>query len=405
MKIFINIQIIIKRNLGIKELFSKASQIVFSFMLLIIFCSSGFAADGITWGRLWFKPELGLLEKYSDNIYLDSDSDNAKEDYITTILPKLSGRLAFTPDSKLELTYRGNFNHHTNFDNFGNSNQGDIGWSLYMPAGSNIRIGARVFDTAIQPYYESDREKPYLTKTAFMDTLLKLGSFNEIGMRYEYRVKQFDNSLDEEDNYDLNEFNIDYVNRYFPRFPVLLEYRYGIKQAEYNPSANSRSNAIYIGARWTPETRLSGNLRIGYQYTDYDDIDDVSLIVVDTSLSYKLSDMTTVRLNAIRKLQDSVRADIREVGNNYTFSILEGHFLYRFSDPLKLSLRLSYEKKDYDIEEEREDNLYGTRLEMDYSINRWFDLRLSYSYRINASTLETFEYRENAVYGGVKFSI
>jgi len=388
---------------SIRKIFSKASQTGFSIMLLILFCSSGYAADGITWGRLWFKPELGLREKYSDNIYLDSD--NTKEDYITTISPKLSSYLAFTPDSKLDLTYRGNFNHHSNFDNFGNSNQGDIGWSLYMPAGSNIKIGANVLDTAIQPYYESDREKPYLKKAAFMDTLLKLGSFNEIGMRYEYSVRQFDNKLDREDDYDLNYFKIDFVNRYFPRFPLLLEYRYGVKHAEYNPSTNSRSNAIYVGARWTPETRLSGNLRIGYQYTDYDEIDDVSLIVVDTSLDYKLSDITTLRLKAIRKLKDSVRADIRETGNNYMFTILEGHFLYRFSDPLKLSLRLTYEKKDYDIEEQREDNLYGTRIAMDYSFSRWLSFYLSYRYRINMSTLESVEYKENVGYAGVSFSL
>jgi len=327
-----NMQISAKRNLSIKKLFSKASQTSFSIMLLSIFCSASFAADGITWGRLWFKPELGLREKYSDNIYLDSD--NVKEDYITTILPRLSSYLAFTPDSKLGLTYSGNFNHHTNFDNFGNSNQGNIVWSLNMPAGSNIKIGANVIDTAIQPYYESDREKPYLRKTAFMGTLLKLGSFNEIGMRYEYRIRQFDNELDREDDYDLNYFKIDFVNRYFPRFPFLLEYRYGIKNVEYNPSNNSRSNAIYVGARWTPETRLSGNLRIGYQYTDYDEIDDVSTIVADTALIYKLSDMTTLRLKVIRKLNDSIRADARETGNNYTFTIWEGYISYKYSEPL-----------------------------------------------------------------------
>jgi len=366
--------------------------------------SSGVAAaDGISWGRFWFQPKLGLVERYSDNIYLDSN--NAKEDYITTAVPELTAYLAFTPDSKLGLNYKGNFNHHSNFDNFGSSNQGNITWSLYTPAGSNIRVGAKVLDTFIQPYYESDREKPYLTRTAFMDSTLKLGSFNEIGMRYEYRTRQFDDTADREDDYDLNLFKIDFVNRYFPRFPFLLEYRYGIKHAEYSPSNNSRSNAIYVWARWTPETRLSGNLRIGYQQTDYDEIDDVSTIVADTALSYRLSDMTTLRLKAIRKLKDSVRADIRETGNNYTFTIWEGYVSYKYSDPLKLSLRLRYEKKDYEGEEERDDNLYSTRMAMDYSFNRWVAVSLAHRYRVNMSTLETVEYKENSIYAGVLFSL
>ncbi|MFH2066636.1 MAG: outer membrane beta-barrel protein [Pseudomonadota bacterium] len=379
-----------------------------------LFCSSGIAGDGFGWDRFLIKPEITVEEQYSDNVFLGHT--NVRKDSITTFSPALSGYLAFTDSSRLGAHYKGDFSYYSKYDELNEKdNEGAVDWSMRMPAGSTFSVGANILDTSIQPdqpyqpeqpNLEDGKEKPYLLKTVFTDSNLKVGEFTEVGFRYEFKSREFDESSYAEDDYDRNLFVLDYVNRYFPRFPFLLEYRYTINDRDdsFGAARDSRSNAVYVGARWTPETRLSGNLRIGYQNTDYEGIRDVDSLVVNTALSYRLTEMTTLQLRVNRTLEDSTTVE-NEVGYNYTFTTWEGNIHYRYSDPLKFSFRLRYQDKEYDETNPRNDDIYNTRIGIDYTLNRWVDFSLSYQYKENKSDSLTEEYKENSGYFGVRLSL
>jgi len=384
-----------------KKLFTVILQ---SILFIGLFCSSGIAA-GIGWDRFLIQPEITVEEQYSDNVFLEHR--DAKKDSITTLSPALSGYLAFTDSSRLGAHYKGDFSYYSKYDQLNErDNEGSVDWTLRMPAGSTFGLGASLLDTAIQPDYDGDRDNPYMLKTAFADASLKPGEFTEVGFRYEFITREFDETIDAGDDFDRSLFTVDYVNRYFSRFPFLLEYRYIINdRSDLAGSArDSRSNAVYVGARWTPETRLSGNLRIGYQNTDYEGIRDVDSLVVDTALSYRLTEMTTLQLRVNRRLVDSTTVE-NEVGYNYTFTTWEGNIRYRYSEPLQLSLRLGYQDKEYDETNPRNDDIYNTRIGIDYTLNRWVEFSLSYQYRERKSDELTEEYKENSGYFGVRLSL
>ena len=386
-------------------------------LLFGLLCSSGVSADEISWGRFLLSPQIAIEEQYSDNVFLEHK--DTKKDNIVTISPVLSGYLAITENSRLGLHYKGGFSHYYEYDDLDKrDNEGIVDWSLTTPSDSTFEIGTKILDTAIQPYYEGDTDKPYLLKTAFADTNLKPGEFTEVGFRYEYKSREFDEQSDltddyDQDDYDRNLFSLDYVNRYLPRFPFLLEYRYTINERNdledlagnkrSNPR-NSRSNAVYVGARWTPETRLSGNLRIGYQNTDYEDEQDVDRLVTDTALSYRLTDVTTLQLKVIRSIEDSTQAE-NEPGHSYTFTNWQGGIQYNYSEPLKLSLRLRYQDKKFDETVVRNDDIYNTRIGLDYTLNQWVDFLLSYQYSQRVSDEQTEEYKENSGFFGVRLSL
>jgi len=429
-------------RLFINKLFLIVFQALF---LLGLFYSYGIAGEGISWGRFLIRPQIAIEEQYSDNVFLEPE-DKKIDDNIVTISPGLSSYLATTENSRLGLHYNGDFSFYSKNDDLNDiGNEGIVDWSLTTPSDSTFEIGTKILDTSIisdtsiQPDdvkknedqsnpsddnpYLLRRDKPYLLKTAYADTNLKPGEFTEVGFRYEYKSREFDELTDSIDDYNRNLFRMDYVNRYLSMFPLLLEYRYTInKRNDLEDPANdsrslegsardSRSNEIYVGARWTPETRLSGNLRIGYQNTNYEGIEDVDTLVTDTALSYRLTEVTTVQLKVIRRLNDSTNVE-NDPGDNYTSTNYEGKLLYSYSEPLKLSFRLRYQEKKFevtegveDMTETQKDDIYNTRIGLEYIFNQWMDFSLSYQYSQKNSDDETREYSENSGFFGVRLSL
>ncbi len=391
-------------------------------LLFGLFCSSGVSADEIGWGRFLISPQISIENQYSDNVF--QEHENTKKDNIVTISPGLSSYLATTENSRLGLHYKGDFSFYAKYDDLdGRDNEGKMDWLLTTPSDSTFELGTIILDTAIQsddkisntaiqPEDEDDTDQPYLLKTAYADTKLKPGEFTDIGFRYEYKSREFDDRSDlsndsDQDDYDRTLFKLDYVNRYFSRFPLLLDYRHIINKRNdlVGPAGDSRSNAIYVGARWTPETRLSGNLRIGYQKTEYEGEEDVDRLVTDTALTYRLTDVTTLQLKVNRSLEDSTRAE-NESGHNYTFTTWQGAIQYNYSEPLKLSLRLRYQNKKFDETANREeDDIYKTRIGLEYALNQWVDFSLNYQYKQTVSDDKTEEYKENSGFFGVRLSL
>ena len=388
-----------KNRIGINRV------IIHSIVMLFLICSH-VSAEGLSYGRFLIETEVLLEEEFSDNVFAESRAE--KSDNSTTVSPALSSYMALTDSSRFGVHYEGDFSFYSKYDDLNKKdNQESVDWSLTMPAGSTFLAKASILDTAIQPDSEDDSEDPYMMKTVIADANLKPGEYTDIGFHYEYKTREFDDEMeDARDDYKRNAFTVDYVNRYFPRFPFLLEYRYAIndRNDKLIVGRDSISNAVYVGARWTPETRLSGNLRLGYQKTDYEGIPDVDSFVVDTALDYRLTEMTTLHLVVNRTLKDSTTVE-NESGNNYTFTTWEGSIRYRYSDPLQAWLRLRYEDKEYDKTVIRNDDIYNARIGVNYQFNRWMECTLSYQFAQKDSTATLEEYRINSGYFGVKLSL
>jgi polysaccharide biosynthesis protein VpsM len=382
---------------------------VLCLILIFLWCTTGFSADGVEWGRFRLIPKLSVAEEYSDNIFLTEK--NEEDDYITQISPELTVDFAFAPGSILSLNYKGDFRFYSEFDNFREErHQGGLSWTGTTPKGSSLELGTKVQDSAFQPYSEEDRAKDFVKWDGFADTLFKLGAFTELGLRYDHTSRRFDKSRNAIDEYDRDGITVDI---FFPKFPVtvlLLEYSFFHQDNNDldNLSTDMDTHTVFVGARWEPTAKLSGELKVGYTQTDLEEVNDFSGFATDTDLTYRFSDITTFKLSANRMLSRSTRAD-RETGS---YVVSTGGTLsatYHRWDPLTVTLDFSYTKNDYRqkglLEEDREDDLFRAGLRTKYFLTDWLSISLSYKYRRNDSDFETVDYKENRVQAGLSLSI
>ncbi|NVM21039.1 MAG: outer membrane beta-barrel protein [Desulfobacterales bacterium] len=372
----------------------------FHIILIFLWCSTGFCAEGVEWGRLRLAPKLSVGEQYSDNVFLTEK--NEEDEYITTILPELSLDFAFSPRSILNVGYKADFRIYTEFDNFRKDHhRGGLSWTWTSPKGSEFAIGADAEDSSMQPYSEKDRHKDFVKGEAFVDSLLKVGAFTGLGIRYAHTSRRFDSRLDKIDEYDRDAITLDILYRRFRHLPLLLEYSYYHQDNNDldEPSTDMDTHTVFIGARWDPTAKLSGTLKVGYTQTDFEEVDDFSGFATDTDLTYRFSDITTFKLRAYRMLVRSTWAG-RETGNYFISSGGGLSATYR-SAPIAIVLDFSYTNNDFEQKdwwyEEREDNYFRAGVMAEHLLQDWLLLSLSYHYSRNDSNFASVDYRENRV--------
>ena len=361
------------------------------------------------WGRIRLTPKLTVAEEYSDNVFLtEKDEEN---EYITKISPELTVDFAFAPRSILSLNYNGDFRLYSEYDNFRDAHhQGGLSWKGTTPKGSTFELGTKVQDSAFQPYSEEDRAKDFVKWDGFADTLLKLGSFTELGLRYDHSSRRFDKSRNTIDEYDRDGITLDI---FFPKFPftaLLLEYSFFHQNNNDlgELSTDMDTHTVFVGAQWEPTAKLSGTLKVGYTQTDLEEVNDFSGFATDTELTYRFSDITSVKLSANRMLSRSTRAG-RETGSYYVSTGGTLSATHHRWDPLTVTLDFSYTNYDFrqqgPLEEDREDDLFRAGLSAEYLVTDWLSVDLSYKYRRNDSDFETVDYRENRVQAGFSLSM
>lgn len=374
-------------------------RIALPLLLFFFWTFPGYAGEGIEWNRLRLRPKLSIAQGYSDNVFR-TESDE-KEEFITAISPDLAIDFAFAPRNILTLSYEGELRLHKNYDNFKKDHHlGSLTWNWTMPRDSTVELGANILDSAIQPFSEDGRAKDFVRWQAFGGGALKLKDFPELGLRYNHTSRNFDSSRDEQGDFDRDSVTLDMLYRRLPRLPLLLEY-YFAKQDNNDPtgpSTDSITHRVLGGARWDPAEKLTGHLKLGYEYTDYKEVEDFSGFSTDTDLIYRFSEITTFKLRAYRWPVRSTRA-ARETGAYY---ILTGGSLtatHRRWHPLAIALDFTYRNKDFQQGEGpasgREDNLFKAGILGTFYLKETISFSLGYQYRRNDSNFDPVDYREN----------
>ena len=374
--------------------------IVIHILLIFLWSSTGFSAEGVEWGSVRFVPKLSVAEKYSDNIFLNGK--DVQDGYVTAISPELLVDFALATRNILSLSYEGNFRFYSELDNFRKDHHRcGLFWRWIWPRESEFAAGAKVQDSTIQPYSEEDRHKDFVKPEAFADILLKLGAFTDLGVRYNRISRRFDNPLDEIDEFDRDTITLNILYKAFPLLPLLFEYSY--YHQDNNDlggfSTDMDTNTVFIGARWDPASRLSGALKIGYTQTDFEEVSDFSGFATDTNLLYRFSTITTFKLSAYRRVVKSTRAG-RDTGDYLISSGGSLSATYR-TEPITIVLDLSYTNNDFQQEaswnEDREDNYFRAGMQGKYLMREWLLFSLGYQYSRNDSNYATVDYIENRV--------
>jgi len=373
-------------------------KIVFPFIIIVSWSSAALAAEGIQWERFRLLPKISISETYTDNVFLTHE--DAQGEYITTVSPELSLDFALAPRNFIRLSYSGDFRFYKEFDNFRkDTHRPQVSWQWTTLKGSRFEVGGRMQLDSFQPFSEGDRSKDFEIREAFADALFRLWTKTELGLRYNFQSRRFDDPRDQEDNFDRNTvaFNIGY--RLFPSMAIFLEYSHDQQDNPEAPERDTDANIVYIGARWDPTAKLSGVLKVGYRKTEIQGGDEKGFDT-DTDLTYRFSDITEFRVTAFRRLITSTRAareresGIEEESDFFTSTGGSFSATYKKWEPLRLSMIFSYRNDDFEV---RKDSFYIAGLEASYNFGRWLISSLNYQYSRNDSSQKDVDYKENRI--------
>jgi hypothetical protein len=378
----------------------KIFLIVFQLFSLFIFYSTAFSEGGLTWERFRFSPKLSLSETYTDNVYLTYR--DKQYDLITIVAPQLYFDFAFTPQNVLTLQYDGEFRFYSETDNL-KKDKHRIGIleSLTTQKGSTFKLGGKAIFDSIQPYSEKDRHKDFMEQEFFADMVVKFKSFTDFGMKYDYLAQHFNNSLDAINEFNRNTITLNITYNRLPAIYPVIEYTFYHQDNNdlSGPSTDFDTHIFLLGAKWDPETKLSGYFKADYYQTKLDNGDKSGGFAMDTDMAYHFSESTKLEMAGFRRLVRSTRA-ARESGDFYISTGGNLSISNRLIDPLTISMNLSYINNKFNQTdilplEKRKDNFLSTGLNMKYVIKDWISVMLIYQYRANESNIDIENYKEN----------
>lgn len=396
-----------------RELLSGNMHLCFLFLIalaLTITSSPAAAEEGITGDRTKISAKLTLAERYQDNIYweeLDPSSD-----FVTTISPNVGVALGLSQEASLKLDYSGEFRDYSRSDNFAKDNHRiSLVGTWLAPGESKFSIGAKARYDAVQPWDAQDTAKPYTDTEARADILLKTGTFTDIGFAYSREATDFKDALYSRDEYTEQDVSANILYRRYDPNVLFVGYTYLVVDAQDAPDVATgwQSHHLEVGLRWEPTFKLSGKLQGGYSLTRFDGGEETSDYIVDTDLTYRVSEALSLKLAAARKLGVSTSA-AREFGDYYVST--GGRFSadYHARESFVVTLGISYENRTFSQEdptatEQRTTRPFGAGLVVKYTPREWFSISLGYWHSQTTATLATDEHTENIFDFKLTFSI
>jgi hypothetical protein len=372
-------------------------------------------AEGLELGRFRVTPSLSVVQRYSDNIYL-SEADE-EDDFYTEVSPEIKLDFALAPRNYLTLSYIGNFYYFSSADNFNTEHhRGELSWSLETNKGSTFRAGASQLESSIQPYAATGVSRDFSRRTYFGDMILMTGASTELGAAYERIERRFDEDAFEVDDYDRDRLDFSVVFGRSRIWPLLLQYRF-VNQDNRDHLADGlvfnrdfKTHAVYTGARWRPEGKVSGAFRVGYLWSDFDNpaIDEFSGFAMDIDVIYRITEITRVALLGRRTILPVTLAD-RDTGSYYIVTTGGVRLSHHRWEKIVTRLNYFYHHRDYEPGPEqlgeRIDREHVIEVNMDYVMQRWISFVVGYRYRNNDSDRSSVDFKENMVHIGVTLSI
>jgi hypothetical protein len=349
--------------------------------------------------RLKLSPEIVLTETFNDNIYRSDRNEDS--DFITAIYPGFNLAFALFPGCYLDLIYLGAFESYQEADNVREDHHyGGLGMSFGSGQKSRIAFGIWGEDTANQPFSEDEESRDFRIGAVYTDVDLNITAKNQMFGNCQYSQRRYKDDINEIDDYDRQFVALGTVYSPFEQFPLLMEYRHEIQDnKEAIPDAIDFSyDAAYSGLKWGEERRLSGSLRLGYLWSQYNDKDIYNGWSTHTNLSYAVSPFTTAVLKANRDVRVSNISE-RESLDYYIYEGLGLSVDWRRLHYLQLKLTGRYEQRNFKTAEgshdDRKDRIYTAGLTGQWDFKRWASVVLGYRFRENQSNDENYDYRED----------
>ena len=369
-------------------------------------------------GPVEIHPSIGLVETYSDNIYVSYDDKAKESDYITTLSPGIQFLLPLKRHS-FQVSYKADINRYSNNNETDYTNHLFDGvLSLDFPGGliftlsNNYSIATIIrkwkeqagFSGAGDSYRELDYKANNLNAKVrynFVDRLAVAVWYNNYDFDY-------DESYDDLGSYNRNLGGGSIFYRFTAKTEALIEYNYSkVDYDTYNTNDNE-NNMVYIGLSFDPTAKLNGYLKLGWVEKKYDktvsgrddSLDKFSSLV---DLGYNISAYNQLRLKVYRAIEEDLDTNIPFTKNDVNMNF---RHVLAWNERINLNANVGY--GTFDFEKSATDTDYTSKIRDDekwyggvgvgYAIQKWLKFDLNYAYSDNDSNFKRYDYSENRVF-------
>jgi len=375
--------------------------VVFLSLLSLFFLSNSilYAGQGFKLGELEIKPYGEIKIQYDDNVFWDSE--NEKDDIITTLTPGIGLKLPFE-DNFLRFDYHVDINRFMDYSSQNATNHfasgelelnwGDIAINLH----DNF---AKVFDrpsTEDTSRIKRDDNKAGVFVRMQKDRLgIQIGYDN---FTRNYRSDPVYENFDRKENI----YSLILTHQTFPKTKLLFEYDFG--QIRYDESTNSDSDyhQFLVGATGDLTEKTIATIKTGYQARNYKDAGstDFKSGVLYGDLVHKFSDKNSLKLAFLKTAYESTYG----ANNYYDANNVSGTFDHYFSQKLLGFITGLYQLNAYPKEvtvgsetKKRKDNYYSLGAGLRYYMRNWLTFTLQAEHIVRDSNFSSFNIKDNLV--------
>ncbi len=408
---------------GDKKVKITKTFIVIFFLLFFAASDQVFAqtqqGGNIQLGNLKIIPNLTAQAIYDSNIYLKNGADelaNKKErDWIYHVKPGILLNYTIPERGRINLGYEGDWAFYQSNTNNNWKSQKVLFDGAYESPGGLILGANNLFMDSEDPYGDANQYALGRVTKRWTDDLKTKAGYNfgkvfKVLLFYNLYKQEYKSDLDFAQNYSNNEFGLGVETRILSRTWGFVRYHYG--ERKYNTFYNGltpdyNSDFTYhratTGLTWDPSAKINGELNVGYQWKRYKNEftdatqtarrDNNDTWVAATNLIYKPLTTTKIILNIDRAVRDS-NANTNEYFDDTGIGLtLKQTILTK----LELTVGGQYSENKYNLPvvDSRKDNNYIAIVALDYNIQKWLTVGVSYKYWRKDSNIAVNEFRDD----------
>jgi hypothetical protein len=402
-------------------------SIVFSLLILTMPCRLMAEPEKISFGNLKIIPSLSGQAIYDTNIYLKNGTDETtnkiEHDWIYHVMPGIMLNYTMPERGSINLGYQGDWAFYNNNTNNNWKSQKVMAGINYDAPGGMILGIDNLWTTTEDPYGSADQYALGRVTKRWNDDLKSKAGYNfgkvfKVLLFYNFYKQDYNDIVDYTQDYSSNEFGIGLETKIMSKTWGFVRYHYG--QRYYNTfyggltsDFNSDFNwhRVNTGLSWDATAKLSGELNVGYMWKKYKNEftdtthtamrEDRNTWIAATSISYKPFTTTTLTLNIDRAVRDTNAGTNEYFDDTGVGLSLKQVLLTKFV----FNLSGQYSRNEYNlpVTDNRVDNNYTAITGLDYNIQDWMTVGISYKFMKKNCNITVNEFRDEQFMATLKF--
>lgn len=421
-------------------------------VLSLLLLASPFAADRAQAAEFYWNTGFHLSQEYNDNIYLENDSEDPEDDWITVLSQSFTLGIR-TEEFDTALNFSIGYAHYQEREDSGDI-RGDIdlsgfrdipiteNWILSLDESFSITEDPIEFGPAAdpdqEPYYSSHEERTRYYRNRFRGELAyPFGEGNAFywgygnsllqtssdtiqdsmqhrpfaGVRYGFGVRhaidlgmnytkaEFDQTQrDDED--DVSDFDgwggsASYLFRMDPETNWSLTYSIAERDFESEADSDYRTHNFSLGLTRQLSETLSASAHVGYFWQEVDDGESNSGPSASLSLS-KQFEVGTLQLSGSMGIREQY-IEAQNLGAS-EYRRVQASYGFQAAENLNVSLGAGWFENEYlQAENRTDDSTWYGNASLSYQVLEWLNTRLTYTHHDRNADVEEDEYKVNRV--------